>query len=68
MGSDWVHLRACQTCGHVGCCESSRHKHALKHFQDTGHPVIQFVEEPEVTYCYVDDTYQIAGRRPLRAG
>ena len=22
-GSDWVHLRLCLTCGHVGCCDSS---------------------------------------------
>jgi len=21
IGSSWVHLRLCMTCGHVGCCE-----------------------------------------------
>ena len=25
---DWVHLRLCQTCGHVGCCDSSPGRHA----------------------------------------
>ena len=23
LGSAWVHLRLCRTCGHVGCCDSS---------------------------------------------
>ena len=27
IGSDWVHLRLCLTCGHVGCCNSSPNKH-----------------------------------------
>jgi len=22
IGSPWVHLRLCLTCGHVGCCDS----------------------------------------------
>ena len=28
MGDTWVHLRECLTCGHVGCCDSSKNKHA----------------------------------------
>jgi len=24
MGDSWVHLRLCLSCGHVGCCDSSR--------------------------------------------
>lgn len=32
MGDTWVHLRLCRACGHVGCCDSSRNKHATKHF------------------------------------
>ena len=35
MGSNWVHLRLCLSCGHVGCCDSSRNKHATKHFNST---------------------------------
>lgn len=23
-GDAWIHLRLCLTCGHVGCCDSSR--------------------------------------------
>src|SRR2546426_478063 len=30
MGDPWVHLRLCRTCGHVGCCDESKNKHALK--------------------------------------
>ncbi len=30
MGSVWVHLRLCRTCGHVGCCDSSPNRHATK--------------------------------------
>ena len=22
IGSTWVHLRMCQSCGHVGCCDN----------------------------------------------
>jgi len=32
-GDSWVHLRLCLICGHVGCCDSSKTKHATKHFQ-----------------------------------
>src|ERR1700734_3738227 len=32
MGDRWVHLRMCLVCGHVACCDSSKNKHATKHF------------------------------------
>jgi uncharacterized UBP type Zn finger protein len=55
-GSDWVHLRLCLTCGHVGCCDNSRNKHATKHFHATKHPVIRsFEPEEEWAWCYVDE-------------
>jgi hypothetical protein len=38
---DWAHLRVCQECGHVGCCDSSQRKHATGHFQAVGHPVMR---------------------------
>lgn len=38
-GDRWVHLRLCLTCGHVGCCDSSKNKHATKHFHTTKHPL-----------------------------
>ena len=33
LGDRWVHLRTCRTCGHVGCCDSSKNKHATKHYK-----------------------------------
>jgi uncharacterized UBP type Zn finger protein len=38
MGDSWVHLRECLTCGHIACCDSSKNKHATKHFHTTNHP------------------------------
>jgi uncharacterized UBP type Zn finger protein len=56
MGDTWVHLRLCTECGHVGCCDSSKNKHATKHFHKTKHPVIRSIEPGESwTWCYVDD-------------
>ncbi len=52
-GDPWVELRMCLTCGHVGCCDSSRNQHATKHFHDTGHPVMQSAEPTEDwAWCY----------------
>jgi uncharacterized UBP type Zn finger protein len=54
-GDRWVHLRTCLTCGHVGCCDSSKHKHATAHFHATGHPVMQTLQPGETwKWCYVD--------------
>ncbi len=39
-GDRWVHPRECMICGHVGCCDSSPNKHAGRHFQATGHPIV----------------------------
>lgn len=53
---DWVHLRVCQECGHVGCCDSSPGKHTTAHNHSTGHPVIRSFEPGEDWfYCYPDD-------------
>ncbi|MGA2197808.1 MAG: UBP-type zinc finger domain-containing protein, partial [Bryobacteraceae bacterium] len=41
MGDSWVHLRICLTCGHVGCCDSSKNKHATKHFHRVQHPMVR---------------------------
>ena len=55
-GADWVHLRLCLTCGHVGCCDDSKNKHATAHFHSTGHPVIESLEPGESwRWCYVDE-------------
>jgi uncharacterized UBP type Zn finger protein len=56
MGSGWVHLRLCLTCGHVGCCDSSPNKHATKHFKATEHPIVRsFQPGEDWKYCYIDD-------------
>ncbi len=55
LGMTWVHLRMCLTCGHVACCDSSEGKHADKHFERLGHPVMRSVEPGEAwRWCYVD--------------
>jgi hypothetical protein len=54
-GDSWVHLRICLTCGHVGCCDSSKNKHATKHNHASGHPVIQsFQPGEDWVWCYPD--------------
>ncbi len=54
----WVHLRLCLTCGHVGCCDSSKNKHATKHFRETEHAVIASLEQHESwSWCYVDEIF-----------
>jgi low temperature requirement protein LtrA len=54
----WVHLRLCLTCGHVGCCDSSEHKHASRHFRETVHPVMKSIEPGEDwAWCYVDEAF-----------
>jgi uncharacterized UBP type Zn finger protein len=56
MGSRWVHLRVCLTCGHVGCCDDSPNRHATAHNRSTGHPIITSGEAAETwAYCYADD-------------
>ena len=58
MGDTWVHLRLCMECGHVGCCDSSKNKHASKHARATQHPVIRSFEPGEDwLYCYAYDLF-----------
>ncbi len=55
-GDRWVHLRMCLECGHVGCCDSSKNKHATKHFHRTKHPLVRSAEPGEDwVWCYVDE-------------
>jgi len=58
IGSRWVHLRTCQTCGGTRCCDSSPNQHASKHARGSGHPVIASAEQGERwLYCYPDDSF-----------
>jgi len=55
-GGRWLHLRVCQECGHVGCCDNSPGRHATAHFQTVVHPIIRSYEPGEDWYwCYVDE-------------
>jgi uncharacterized UBP type Zn finger protein len=56
MGDTWVHLRLCESCGHVGCCDSSKNKHATKHYKASKHPIIKsFQPGEDWMFCYVDN-------------
>jgi CPA2 family monovalent cation:H+ antiporter-2 len=55
QGDRWVHLRVCMRCGYVGCCDSSKNKHASQHFAVSAHPVMRSLEPGEQWgWCYVD--------------
>lgn len=55
-GDTWVHLRLCLQCGHVGCCDSSKNKHATRHFRATRHPLVRSIEPGERwIWCYIDE-------------
>jgi ubiquitin-hydrolase Zn-finger-containing protein len=55
-GGHWVHLRMCQSCGHIGCCDSSPGRHASAHNKASGHPIIRSAEPGEDwSWCYVDE-------------
>jgi len=58
IGSSWVHLRTCQTCGATLCCDSSPKRHASHHAAATAHPVVASAEPGEQwLYCYPDDAF-----------
>ena len=63
---DWVHLRLCMSCGHVGCCDSSPGRHATEHFLATGHPIIRSFEPGEGWFwCYADEvTFELQDAPP----
>lgn len=58
IGSSWVHLRVCLTCGAVGCCDDSPNRHATRHAHDTGHPTIASLEPGEHWgWCYPHELF-----------
>lgn len=55
-GDRWVHLRMCQSCGYIGCCDSSPNRHTTKHHQATGHPIVRSAQPGEEwSWCYEDN-------------
>ena len=66
VGAEWVHLRLCRTCGHVGCCDNSPNRHPTAHFHTTAHPLISSYEPGEDWwYCYVDDAAFLVDGAPV---
>ena len=58
IGSSWVHLRTCQTCGATLCCDSSPNRHASAHARKSAHPVTASAEPGERwLFCYPDDAF-----------
>ena len=56
IGSSWVHLRMCMTCGKIGCCDSSPNRHASRHARDVGHPIMRSAERGEEwSWCFIDE-------------
>jgi uncharacterized UBP type Zn finger protein len=56
IGTEWCHLRICLSCGHVGCCDNSPERHATKHADESGDPLIRSLQPGEDwTWCYVDE-------------
>jgi uncharacterized UBP type Zn finger protein len=56
IGSSWVHLRMCMTCGQIGCCDSSPNRHASKHAAAVSHPIARSAEPGEDwSWCFVDE-------------
>ncbi len=67
MEEDWVHLRVCLICGHVGCCDTSANKHASAHYAETGHALIVSAEPGEHwAWCFLDQL-RIKTREPIHA-
>jgi len=68
IGSPWVHLRMCLTCGKIGCCDSSPNKHASKHAREDGHAIARSAEPRETwAWCFADEVAFVVTPDGLRA-
>ena len=66
-GGRWVHLRMCETCGRIGCCDSSPNRHATRHAHATGHPILRSVEPGEDwSWCVIDEVAFVVNGRAGR--
>ncbi len=63
VGGQWVHLRMCRSCGHIGCCDSSPARHATAHYHQADHPLISSYEPGEDWwFCYLDQlSFDVSG-------
>lgn len=63
MGGEWLHLRICLQCGHVGCCDDSPNRHASAHWQTSGHPLIRSLEPGEQwSWCFLDEVAMVIAK------
>jgi uncharacterized UBP type Zn finger protein len=54
--ANWKSLRLCLTCGHVGCCDSSRYQHARSHYAASQHALVGSYQPAEGWgWCYADN-------------
>ena len=61
MDGEWLHLCMCQSCGHIGCCDSSPNRHASAHARSSGHPIVRSAEAGEDwSWCYLDNVAFVA--------
>jgi ubiquitin-hydrolase Zn-finger-containing protein/SnoaL-like polyketide cyclase len=57
-GDIWPALRMCLVCGFVGCCDTSKNRHMVGHYQETGHPIMRSIRMDEGwVWCYADDAF-----------
>jgi len=58
LGTPWVHLRQCLTCGAILCCDSSPMRHARAHASAAGHVIVRSIEPGESwRWCYADEQF-----------
>lgn len=58
MGDEWPALRMCLICGHVGCCDTSKNKHAKAHVESSGHSLVRSIRMQESwVWCYADSAF-----------
>lgn len=58
QGDNWPALRLCLICGFVGCCDTSKNKHMLNHYEETGHPIMRSIRMDEGwVWCYEDNAF-----------
>ena len=61
-GGRWVHPRMCETCGQVGCCDSSPRRHASRHAREARNPILRSIEPGEDwSWCVVDEVAVVVG-------
>lgn len=64
IGSVWVHLRMCMSCGKIGCCDSSPNRHARGHAGESGHPIARSAEPGEEwSWCFLDEVAFVVAPR-----